>query len=610
MRMDSRFIRSFMVGLAGVAVMSLGLQAADPPNFKPDGTFKGSTLAGWRVVGDAEWKAQNGELVGTAKPGTAGGWLVMDKGFENIDVFANYMCVGPCQSGIMLRAEKTQDGGLRGSYLSLTSGDLAPYTLTVDARGKEVSRARIAAPVRGGGAPPAPLAGFAPGSWNSVEVIAAATTLRALPGGGGPIAATGFGPVALYVGGTGTVHFKDVAWKDLNTIVEEPARTSPRYTAHQISSFYYGWSTAAADINHDGIQDIVSGPFYYTGPDFKSRHIFRADRIYNASLEYAPDMVNLAADFTGDGWPDVLASGMEGGRPMTLYVNPKGESRAWDSFKVLPTISTEIVLLRDLDKDGKPEVIFGGGGVYSWARPDVTNPMSVWTSHPMSTAGSIPVAAHGIGVGDINGDGRPDVVVPNGWMEQPAGGIDKPWIVHTGTFWPKPEFSNGGGEMGVFDVNGDGLADVISGSAHAWGLTWFEQKKAADGTRSFVPHEIAGDFATKNAGGVVFSESHAQRYADMNGDGIPDMITGKRYWSHLENYNGEDPYGAAVIYIYKTVRNPKAPGGAEFVPELIHNKSGVGSTFEVADLNKDGIPDIATQGAYGTYVFLSKPVAK
>lgn len=82
---------------------------------------------------------------------------------------------------------------------------------------------------------------------------------------------------------------------------------------------------------------------------------------------------------------------------------------------------------------------------------------------------------------------------------------------------------------------------------------------------------------------------------------------GKRYWSHLENHNGPDPYGPAVLYVYKTVRNKTAPGGAEFVPELIHNRSGVGSHLEVADLNKDGALDIATSTADGTFVFLAKP---
>jgi hypothetical protein len=159
-------------------------------------------------------------------------------------------------------------------------------------------------------------------------------------------------------------------------------------------------------------------------------------------------------------------------------------------------------------------------------------------------------------------------------------------------------------------VNGDKLTDVVTGlSAHDWGLAWFEQKRTPEGTTSFVEHTIAGDYSTKNTGGIVFSEAHASRFADMTGDKVPDFIVGKRYWSHLENYNGPDPYGPAVVYIYRTARNAKAPGGAEFVPELVHNRSGVGSAFEVIDLNKDGRLDIAVAGAYGTHVFLSKPAA-
>jgi hypothetical protein len=111
--------------------------------------------------------------------------------------------------------------------------------------------------------------------------------------------------------------------------------------------------------------------------------------------------------------------------------------------------------------------------------------------------------------------------------------------------------------------------------------------------------------------GVVFSESHGARFADMDGDGIPDMITGKRYWSEAGNntLTHNDPWGAPVLYVYKTVRDPKAPGGARFVPELVHNKSGVGSSFDVVDLNKDGKLDIVTATTFGTYVFFGRPTA-
>jgi hypothetical protein len=121
-----------------------------------------------------------------------------------------------------------------------------------------------------------------------------------------------------------------------------------------------------------------------------------------------------------------------------------------------------------------------------------------------------------------------------------------------------------------------------------------------------------GDFSAKNAGGVTFSELHAVAFADMDGDGIPDVVTGKRLFSHLESHLDPDTNGAAVLYWYRTVRNPKAEGGAEFVPELIHNRSGVGSQFVVKDLNGDGAPDVVTSGPKGTFIFWNqmKPPAR
>jgi hypothetical protein len=214
-------------------------------------------------------------------------------------------------------------------------------------------------------------------------------------------------------------------------------------------------------------------------------------------------------------------------------------------------------------------------------------------------------------VGDINGDGRPDVVQAFGWWEHPAQDDGKPWAYHPTAFGRWGRVNPGGAEIGIYDVNGDGLNDVVTGlEAHGFGLAWFEQKRDASGTISFTEHMVMDDFSTENAGGVTFSELHGSTSADIDGDGIPDYIVGKLYWSHEDSYTDPDPYGEPVLYYYRTVRNPKAPGGAELVPELIHNRSGVGSTVAAVDVNGDGAVDILTSTDRGTFVFLNRFGAK
>jgi hypothetical protein len=161
--------------------------------------------------------------------------------------------------------------------------------------------------------------------------------------------------------------------------------------------------------------------------------------------------------------------------------------------------------------------------------------------------------------------------------------------------------------MGVYDVNGDGLTDVVAVlQAHGWGLSWFEQKKDASGKRTFVEHNVIGDFSSKNPGGATVSELHGSTVADVDGDKIPDFIAGKRYWSHLDDYTDPDPYGAPMLYVFRTVRNAKAPGGAELVPELVHNRSGAGNALTAIDINKDGFMDIIAATDRGLFVFWGK----
>jgi len=114
---------------------------------------------------------------------------------------------------------------------------------------------------------------------------------------------------------------------------------------------------------------------------------------------------------------------------------------------------------------------------------------------------------------------------------------------------------------------------------------------------------IMDDYSTKNAGNVTFSELHGSTYADINGDGIPDFIVGKRFFSHVDTYLDPDPFSAPVLYVYRTVRDPHAPGGAYFVPELVHNRSGSGSDILAVDLDKDGAVDIISSTDRGAFIF-------
>ena len=150
---------------------------------------------------------------------------------------------------------------------------------------------------------------------------------------------------------------------------------------------------------------------------------------------------------------------------------------------------------------------------------------------------------------------------------------------------------------------------VTSLQAHGFGLAWFEQKRDAAGKISFVEHMIMGDFTTKNAGGVTFSQPHGSTFADIDGDGITDFIVGKRVLvapGRLLRPRSLRPGGPVLV---PTVRNPKAPGGAEFVPELIHNRSGAGSDVLAVDLNKDGAVDIVSSTSRGTFIFWGRPRA-
>jgi len=659
--------------LLGISALAVGLLAvvspltAAGPTFRADYRFSGTSLSGFTPMGQADWKVQNGEIVGTPKD-ASGGWLLLNgKSLQDLQMYADVKCVAGCKAGFLMRAAKTADGGMKGILMSVTEGDLNSYLVKVDAQGREVSREPLPMPAgraggaggggaaragggaaraggggRGPGPAPAmspevaaqlpknlaerPTGGYMPGDYNTVEVLVSENAVApkfnggSLGGGGGasrPVPDAeqdGIGMIGLYVGGTGEARFKDFMYKDALVRSWGPERTGPNWRAVNLDPHYYAWSAAVADFNKDGNMDVVAGAYAFFGPDYAVQRQVYVPKSFNPTAEYPqPAMVNIAYDFTGDGWPDVLSmSGNAGNGIGNLYVNPQNESRLWPHYITIQPVGNEETLFKDIDGDSRPDLIHAGMNTLRYstfdpAKWDPNNPTAMWTTHTISEPGPWGVnIGHGLGVGDITGDGRADFLNAYGWWEQPAKGTPEgPWTHHPTAFgrWGASQGGAGGAEICTFDVNGDGLLDAFGPmEGHGFGLAWWEQKRDANKKISFVEHVIMDNFLTKNAGNVTFTEPHAAACGDIDGDGLPDLVTGKRYMSHF-GYTDPDPWGEPVIYAYRLVRNKQAAGGAEFVPELVHNRSGVGSHMVIADMNKDGMNDIVVSVNIGTFVF-------
>ena len=621
------------------------LSFAQTPSFTPDKAFKGSNLNDWQSIGDAKWSAANGEINADGKNSKGAGWLFLNQSSQDTGVYVSFKCDGACDTGVLFRAEK-KDGKTQGFLLSIKDDELSGYSVTLDANGNELERKKLrpaGGQIRFAPPPPdpskgpvsarrfptplppppgvtlpiqRPVQGVKKDDWNDIEILLDADILRGFmnDGGGQVSVATedmnSYGPIALYVGPGTQVHFRNVSYKDLAKKNDPKEIVSSHFRMQRLNPYYYGWSTDAADFDHDGHLDIISGPYIYYGPDFtRSQEIYPA-QVVNASTNYSmDDWVVHAYDFTGDGWPDVLTtSHADGGKAgAVLYVNPKGESRRWEKFTVVAPVNGEATVLKDVDGDGKPALVYFGDGYMSYAKPDPKDPTGKWIEHNVSEKG--PWSAHGVGAGDVNGDGLIDILNGYGWWEHPKENADSTvWKYHPEAFGDWGRASPGGGEIGVYDVNGDGLNDVVTSmQAHGWGINWFEQKRSSSGEISFVKHVVMGRTPEESAGGVVFTEPHGSAIADVDEDGIPDFVVGKRYWSHLDDYFDADPYGPAVLYYYRTVRDKSAPGGAKLVPELIDNRSGVGSDVLAKDLNGDGAIDIVTSVRSGTYIFWGRP---
>lgn len=375
----------------------------------------------------------------------------------------------------------------------------------------------------------------------------------------------------------------------------DPAGTP--FERMRISDQYYAEGAGFGDFNRDGTFDVVCGPFWYEGPDFAARHQFYQSTseggVFPNDRGYSDNFFSFGYDFNGDGWTDVLRLGFPG-TPAYWYENRRDAGGDWPRHQALPAVDNESPAFLDITSDGRPEIICSMTGKLGYATFDPANPAAEWTFHAISDPGPWNRFTHGLGIGDVNGDGRTDLLTASGWFEQPESTDGDPlWEPHPYKFCP------GGAQMFAYDVDGDGDNDVITSlQAHAYGLSWFENVSAAEGTIDFIPHEIMSSTAEPGALGLTFSQLHAVDLHDMDGDGLRDIVTGKCYFAH----NGKDPgaFDPAVLYWFKLVRGEDE---AKFVPQLIDDNSGVGRQVSIGDLNDNGRPDIVVANKKGVFVF-------
>ena len=396
---------------------------------------------------------------------------------------------------------------------------------------------------------------------------------------------------------------------------------------------FWGEGAHVADFNKDGQPDVVSGPYWYAGPDFKTRHeyapITRSSPAGKAPFTrktadgkdelvpgfegglgtnnaYSDNFFTFTGDINGDGWADVIVLGFPGLHSW-WFENPQGKPGHWTRHVAVDSTDNESPTFADLTGDGKPELIFTTGGFLGYATPDAKNPTNKWTFHKISPKGPWQKFTHGLGIGDVNGDGRLDLLEKDGWWEQPASLAGDPeWKQH------KTSFGAGGAQMHVYDVNGDGRNDIVTGLvAHGYGLAWFEQlaEKDEQGNPKFKTHTFVNKEPKENRYGVAFSQPHAMELVDMDGDGLKDLVTGKRFWAHGPKGDPE-PNAPAVLYWFKLVRH--ADKSVDWVPHLIDNNSGVGTQVLVVDVNGDKLLDIVVGNKKGTFVHLhqAKSVSK
>ena len=345
---------------------------------------------------------------------------------------------------------------------------------------------------------------------------------------------------------------------------------------------------AVGDIDGDGKPDISAGEFWYQAPDFKQRPVRSLDAF---GAEYLQNTSSHLYDMDGDGDLDVLAGAFTN-TIVSWYENPGAGGYDVDAWKVHLLLDTgtnqnEATFLHDIDGDGTPEFIEN-----SWNKNNPTQVLKLVrgtdgkvsaTKHLISEVGN----GHGMGFGDLNGDGKQDILFQAGWYEQPKSDpFSSRWTYHHDFDLPHASCP-----ILVVDLNQDGRNDIVWADGHSYGLYWHEQMKPqADGTTTWRQHLID----------KKFSQGHALAWDDVDNDGQPELITGKRYYAHSGRDSGAEDDITVQYYDW----NARAETWAkQLVSTAPAGKGpGIGLQIRVHDLDGNGWKDLIVPGKSGTHI--------